>query len=486
MPLSKQIRILFEQVSEKKREALYNLFLNQFNFLRSLFPWHSDPEKYINKRFDAILNVDTTPNKQYAQWLITKIAPYYVEGIEGKKNFDLEWFIEDSEHIKDLISLHFTAKQRGGFPKEYKDINKIKSIGELETVLRPYMLSFESDFDELLEKSGLNPNEYDVLYDDGSVQIYIPNTEKASCVLGAKTSWCTTYGKMSLNPNYKRYTNAFESHYEDGYLYIFRFINEDDYYQVHLYSEQIMDKKDGPVQLSYLIDKLPDGAVDVFTTTVCEEIVQNNIKKSGFEMEKVGSDYAIDFDEPRDLTWVILGDTSADITSRKSIKEYVLDEVNDTYNLKDILYYLEEKNKLVLVEQINKQQNLDLEVDEYNEIATSVDSDDILNNVIFEIYLNACIDTYKDFKLNELKEKIENFGIEKEDLSKNNIKITNGGKPKSKKIIELVRNIFYPTDNEFEFNYDSGDRFYERYNTFTSYSFFANFLNKWFDELYYN
>jgi hypothetical protein len=80
--------------------------------------------------------------------------------------------------------------------------------------------------------------------------IFKPKNEKAACVLGSGTEWCTTWGPNSTNPRYKDRSNMFGYYNKQGSMYIIINKNDNsDKYQFHVPSKQFMNKSDTQVNL---------------------------------------------------------------------------------------------------------------------------------------------------------------------------------------------------------------------------------------------
>lgn len=122
-------------------------------------------------------------------------------------------------------------------------------LGELYELVKPYMLNDgETDLSILVDY--LDSSQYDMEMNGIDWYIFKPKDEKAACVLGSGTEWCTTWGPNSTNPRYQDRSNRFDSHNRQGSMYII--INKkdnSDKYQFHVPSKQFMNKSDKQVNL---------------------------------------------------------------------------------------------------------------------------------------------------------------------------------------------------------------------------------------------
>lgn len=130
------------------------------------------------------------------------------------------------------------------------DINKIDSLNDIYDLIKNELISDnEVDVNKLVNY--LDEDSYNLKYNGDNWYIFVPNTEKAACVLGSGSQWCTAWGKHSLNPKYKDRASHFKQHHNSGPLYIL--INKKDNslkYQFHFQTEQYMDSSDREINIS--------------------------------------------------------------------------------------------------------------------------------------------------------------------------------------------------------------------------------------------
>ena len=123
------------------------------------------------------------------------------------------------------------------------------NLAELYELVKPYMLNDgETDLGVLVDY--LDSSQYEMVMDGEQWYIFKPKDEKAACVLGSGTEWCTTWGPNSTNYRYKDRNNMFGYYNNQGSMYII--INKkdnSDKYQFHVPSRQFMNKADRQVNL---------------------------------------------------------------------------------------------------------------------------------------------------------------------------------------------------------------------------------------------
>jgi hypothetical protein len=123
------------------------------------------------------------------------------------------------------------------------DASKIENIANIYELVKDYIVKSEKSLATIL--AALNKDEYRLFANTKSWYVFIPKTEKAAAYLGVNTEWCTSWGKYSLNPDYKDRTNHYKSHANTGSLYIMiNKENEADKYQLHFETDQFKNPAD--------------------------------------------------------------------------------------------------------------------------------------------------------------------------------------------------------------------------------------------------
>lgn len=186
--------------------------------------------------FEDLKNIvdetDPTRGGTYKRWLYDK---WFSGGFKT----------EDKDKVKDyLISFH---ANRTKLPKDFQDIGRIKTSGELFAVLK------DNGFIGL-ETSKIDPAAISKLEASGDIEPlgeneewigWIIKTLKGSCALGKDTEWCTAkYGEQDER-------NMFSRYHRQGPLYVFirKTSGTPSKIQLHFYSEQFMDENDDPTEI---------------------------------------------------------------------------------------------------------------------------------------------------------------------------------------------------------------------------------------------
>jgi hypothetical protein len=127
------------------------------------------------------------------------------------------------------------------------DIKNIKQISDLYDIVKKYIVSIETPIREILKE--LPKDSYKLLHNGENWVVFRPLTEKAAAWLGVGSSWCTTWGKYSLDPAYKSRANLFTTY---NYAPIYIMIDKSDEkhkYQFQFKKDEFRDVRDGMINV---------------------------------------------------------------------------------------------------------------------------------------------------------------------------------------------------------------------------------------------
>lgn len=156
------------------------------------------------------------------------------------------------------------------------DANKIKTLADLYQVVKGYYVKDTKNLTDVLQ--AIDESEYKKIFQSENWTIFVPLTEKAACYLGVNTEWCTTWGSLSLNPDYKDRTNRFDDYNRTDKLYIIiNNTNLNDKYQFHFPSKQFMDKEDKRIDSGKFLEKHTDIRNFFFPSFIKDDLSQNEI-----------------------------------------------------------------------------------------------------------------------------------------------------------------------------------------------------------------
>lgn len=127
------------------------------------------------------------------------------------------------------------------------DIKNIKQISDLYDIVKNYIVSIETPIREILKE--LPKDSYKLLHNGEKWIVFRPLTEKAAAWLGVGSSWCTTWGKYSLDPAYKSRSNLFTT-YNYAPIYIMIDKNDEKHkYQFQFKKDEFRDVRDGMINV---------------------------------------------------------------------------------------------------------------------------------------------------------------------------------------------------------------------------------------------
>jgi hypothetical protein len=197
------------------------------------FPVLNGDESLFQKLNDVYPRKGDNFNKGYFTWL------YNLLKINKLKEED---FYKAKEYL--MLFNKFINK----IPSEFRDINRFKNLNDLYDVVKEFEGGDEtmatSNSDEIRQ---IKKNEIDKVFENSNWLIMIPKTERASCLIGKGTKWCTAADESN---------NMFDNYNSDGPLYVM--VNKDNNkkYQLHFESNQLMDQNDSPIEASFFFDNI--------------------------------------------------------------------------------------------------------------------------------------------------------------------------------------------------------------------------------------
>jgi hypothetical protein len=164
---------------------------------------------------EKIESMDPTYNKQYSEWLVRQ----FIKG---------QYRLEDQERVFSVLSSFNSLKQR--LPIIQRDIQKYDFYGLNDWFDRVHNIKIGSRSDTV-RNNYLSVPESKILYNGPLGTLLIPETIKASKILGKGTRWCTTKAE-----NFNYYNNR-------GPLYIWIDKNGEKF-QIHFETRQFKDSSD--------------------------------------------------------------------------------------------------------------------------------------------------------------------------------------------------------------------------------------------------
>ena len=152
---------------------------------------------------DYIASKDTTPTKELVMWCCSR----YTKWVPDINGYGINKF-EDiaSRAIPGLLEYKVLLRKPNLQPAlPFRDINQIKSLNQLESILDRYKkedITTESPEVIAKEQKFIKSGEARVIYNDAHVSVVVPKTEEASCFFGRGTKWCTAAKNNNMFADY--------------------------------------------------------------------------------------------------------------------------------------------------------------------------------------------------------------------------------------------------------------------------------------------
>ena len=192
----------------------------------------SPPEEVGKEMIDNISRFDPDKAKKYTQWLVELILKRDIR-------------FEDLPNVQEVLAKFNQIKAR--MPQEQRDIQRFKTMADLESALAPFGLQ-KSNKEVKRDNEKEMYAQAEMVLNTATYRIIIPKTKEASCYFGVNTRWCTAA------ENY----NRFENYNRDGPLYIILDKKNNERYQFHFSTLQFMDEQDHELDLESFKRKHPE------------------------------------------------------------------------------------------------------------------------------------------------------------------------------------------------------------------------------------
>jgi hypothetical protein len=223
----KLLKSLTQLIIESKVDDIYNKY-------------YKDIPRNI---FDRIVKADPKTRTQNDNViLIGKYAKVLLNIYKIGNMPNLENLVEATRYLKIVYDKNLSI-----------DLKSIKQISDLYDVVKRYIVSIETPIKEILKE--LPKDSYKILHNGEEWVVFRPLTEKAAAWLGVGSSWCTTWGKYSLDPAYKTRGNLFTTY---NYAPIYIMIDKSDEkhkYQFQFKKNEFRDVRDGMIGIKTFFDK---------------------------------------------------------------------------------------------------------------------------------------------------------------------------------------------------------------------------------------
>jgi HEAT repeat protein len=215
---------LYEQflILEDRLSKIKEIFKDKIDTSHDALAQHKDSDAIVDH---FATHADPTQNKAHTQWIVGR----YREG---------EFRQEDHPRIREALSTFDRPAVKAALKASKKptDINQYKSLSDLEDAVEPHKEAISGKQEEKKIKS----EGADLIHNDKDLGVTVHHikTEEASCSYGAGTRWCTAGEKK----------NDFHRLNKQGPIHIIQ--HQGRKYQFHIESNQFMDEKNNPTDLT--------------------------------------------------------------------------------------------------------------------------------------------------------------------------------------------------------------------------------------------
>lgn len=217
----KQFIILEQELLENRIETLKTKVFNDgFNTSHDPEAQHTNTSDIVNHFANK---ADPTKKKIHTQWILNQ---YKAGNIRQ----------EDHSRINDVLRKF--EEHKGKLEEKERDINRYKSLSDVEAAVRPHL----GTTTKRQQKKAIKSEGADLVHNDEErgVTVHHIKTEQASCSYGAGTKWCTA-GKKD---------NTFNRDNKDGPMFIIQHGGRK--YQFHNASNQFKDENNDDVKFKDL------------------------------------------------------------------------------------------------------------------------------------------------------------------------------------------------------------------------------------------
>jgi hypothetical protein len=240
--------------------------------------WEQENKPYSNE-IDSpesivkwIEKSDPSPTKQYMTWLVQR----YVSGNINK--------MEDiPARSTKALNLYMKLGNKKKLQPEHTDINRIKTLPDLEDVIDTYRevdTSSNKEQEKSIEQGMYKSGDAKLVHNDATYKVVIPITHKASCYFGKNTKWCTTTTDDD---------SSHDEYAEQGDMYIVLHKATNARWQFHFETGSFMDENDSEIEIRKFLDDHPVIA-QVFVDVGVIELYDGGMRLGSGSWEKLDDD----------------------------------------------------------------------------------------------------------------------------------------------------------------------------------------------------
>ena len=149
-----------------------------------------------NPDFSLALNHFKDVNPKYLDWILNQIKGAQLTN-EKAKEFGDEVLLTSLEYISDTLAEFDKLVNKGFIRKQDKDIGQYKDISYVNSTIQDALDAKEASDEKKRSKS-----EKEVLFDDETYLVMVPQSLGASCYYGKGTKWCISAKEQNMYNDY--------------------------------------------------------------------------------------------------------------------------------------------------------------------------------------------------------------------------------------------------------------------------------------------
>jgi hypothetical protein len=153
--------------------------------------------------------------------------------------------LKDEDFYKAKQYLELFDRNFGKLPKDKRNITQFKNLPDLFDAISGFEKTEGEPESKTQELKAIKEKEIERVYEDSQWKVLVPKTERASCLIGKGTQWCTAADRSN---------NMFDNYNKRGKLYVLINKDDDSKYQIHFEDEQLMDSRDRPISGAYFFE----------------------------------------------------------------------------------------------------------------------------------------------------------------------------------------------------------------------------------------
>lgn len=243
-------------ITEEYKKRFYELsgHINEISLDDAFNKFYSDKQKHpllggskeIFDKINSYLPVKPGDqfNKAYFEWVYNLI-----------KKGDID--IENLSEVKPLLDSYDSFKRN--LPQDKRNIKNFHSFSEFKEYMES--LSDDDTTSKKQKQTNIKKNEVERVYEDDEYLVMIPKTQRAACLIGKGTQWCTSADE----------DNKFNFYSGFGDLYVVVDKNTNEKYQFHIEQKEYKDETDNDIDIMRFFKDSEENGSDLLRFFMSKE-----------------------------------------------------------------------------------------------------------------------------------------------------------------------------------------------------------------------